>query len=206
MRQDAAGWYRHCTCTIRNGVVMSTVLVIDDASIMRMVMKDILLRYCKYEKFNIHEASDGHEALNKFARVKPDVVLCDISMPGMNGIDVVKSIIEKDPNAKIIMITASNDEADVVECIKAGAKDYIIKPPKPERVMLAIKRISDNNPLSAMEAEQTDAENDELEEETADVGDADEAAAEGEQNKAEKVPDELTEQAMELRAKLESEK
>ena len=181
---------------------MSTVLVIDDASIMRMVMKDILLRYCKYEKFNIHEAHDGHEAIAKYSRIKPDVVLCDISMPGMNGIDVVKAIIEKDEDAKIIMITASNDEADVVECIKAGAKDYIIKPPKPERVMLAIKRISDNNPLAAMEAEkELEAE----EAEKADDGETKTEATEEPDGSQEKVPDELTEQAKELRTKLETE-
>ena len=135
---------------------MSSVLVVDDASIMRMVMKDILQRYCKYEKRNIHEASDGHEAVSKYARVKPSIVLCDISMPGMNGIDVVKALMEKDPEAKIIMITASNDEADVVDCIRAGAKDYIIKPPKPERVMVAIKRITDDNPLTLQERERAE--------------------------------------------------
>ena len=183
---------------------MSTVLVIDDASIMRMVMKDILLRYCKYEKFNIHEASDGHEALSKYARVKPDVVLCDISMPGMNGIDVVRALIEKDPNAKIIMITASNDEADVVECIKAGAKDYIIKPPKPERVMLAIKRISDNSPLATKD-EHTEEE-DESEVETTECGEEKEEAVTSDKTQVVKVPDELTEQAIELRTRLESEK
>ena len=182
-------------------VDMSTIMVIDDASIMRMVMKDILLRYCKYEKFNIHEAHDGHEALNKYARVKPDIVLCDISMPGMNGIDVVKALIEKDPNAKIIMITASNDESDVVECIKAGAKDYIIKPPKPERVMLAIKRISENSPLAAKNAADDDEE---AEGEIA--AEAKEETPEATQPQQEKVPDELTEQAIELRTKLETEK
>ena len=178
---------------------MSTVLVVDDASIMRMVMKDILQRYCKYEKYNIHEASDGHEAIHKYNKVKPAVVLCDISMPGMNGIDVVKSIIEKDPEAKIIMITASNDESDVVECIRAGAKDYIIKPPKPERVVVAIKRITDDNPLTIQEHERS------LE------ADEDEAATVEENNEetkneaGEKKADEFTEQVKELRHQLETE-
>ena len=179
---------------------MSTVLIIDDASIMRMVMKDILQRYCKYEKYNIHEASDGHEAIHKYNRVKPSVVLCDISMPGMNGIDVVKAIIEKDPDAKIIMITASNDEADVVECIRAGAKDYIIKPPKPERVVVAIKRLTDDNPLTSQENER-DSEAD---------GDADESGSETKANEdatdsPPKQPDEFTEQVKDLRQQLETE-
>ena len=180
---------------------MSSVLIVDDASIMRMVMKDILQRYCKYEKHKIHEASDGHEAIQKFNKVKPSVVLCDISMPGMNGIDVVKAIIEKDPDAKIIMITASNDEADVVECIRAGAKDYIIKPPKPERVVIAIKRITDDNPLTIQEQERAQEEG----EQEVDAG----AAAEGNESEAEgkteAVADELTEQVKGLRVQLESE-
>ena len=182
---------------------MSTVLIVDDASIMRMVMKDILQRYCKYDKYNIHEASDGHEAIHKYNKIKPAVVLCDISMPGMNGIDVVKAIMEKDPEAKIIMITASNDESDVVECIRAGAKDYIIKPPKPERVVMAIKRLTDDNPLTIQEHERAgDGE------ETADENEAtptdenkEEAAGEG----AEQKGDEFTEQVKELRHQLETE-
>ena len=192
---------------------MSTVLIVDDASIMRMVMKDILQRYCKYEKYNIHEASDGHEAIHKYNKVKPAVVLCDISMPGMNGIDVVKAIVEKDPEAKIIMITASNDESDVVECIRAGAKDYIIKPPKPERVVVAIKRVTDDNPLTIQEQERALESGD-----TEDDGDAaaadegteeavEEAASQSddEQKDDEQKGDEFTEQVKELRYQLETE-
>ena len=181
---------------------MSTVLIIDDASIMRMVMKDILQRYCKYEKYNIHEASDGHEAIHKYNKVKPAVVLCDISMPGMNGIDVVKAIIEKDPDAKIIMITASNDEADVVECIRAGAKDYIIKPPKPERVVVAIKRLTDDNPLTMQEHERASEPNEESGENEAAAETSEEGAA---AEKGEQKPDEFTEQVKELRQQLETE-
>ena len=181
---------------------MSTVLIIDDASIMRMVMKDILQRYCKYEKYNIHEASDGHEAIHKYNRIKPSVVLCDISMPGMNGIDVVKAIIEKDPEAKIIMITASNDESDVVECIRAGAKDYIIKPPKPERVVVAIKRLTDDNPLTAQEKEnalESDEDSDEDADDTDTPKDTDNVRTNVEKT------DEFTEQVKELRHQLETE-
>ena len=183
---------------------MSTVLIVDDASIMRMVMKDILQRYCKYEKYNIHEASDGHEAIHKYNRVKPAVVLCDISMPGLNGIDVVKAIMEKDPEAKIIMISASNDEADVVECIRAGAKDYIIKPPKPERVVVAIKRVTDDNPLTIQEQERASEAEEGIDETEAAEADADkdETAEKPDGPKA----DEFTEQVKELRIQLEAEK
>ena len=183
---------------------MSTVLIIDDASIMRMVMKDILQRYCKYEKYNIHEASDGHEAISKYKKLKPTVVLCDISMPGMNGIDVVREIIERDPDAKIIMITASNDEADVVECIRAGAKDYIIKPPKPERVVVAIKRLTDDNPLTALENERAAEEAEETGEADGAPETSEEKAAEADESE-ERKSDEFTEQVKELRQQLETE-
>ena len=180
---------------------MSTVLIVDDASIMRMVMKDVLQRYCKYEKYNIHEASDGHDAIHKYNMVKPAVVLCDISMPGMNGIDVVRAIIEKDPEAKIIMITASNDEADVVECIRAGAKDYIIKPPKPERVVVAIKRITDDNPLTIQEQERAAEAGEEADDSETSESDENDGAS----GTAEKKSDEFTEQVKELRHQLETE-
>ena len=117
------------------------VLVVDDAGIMRIVLKDILSRYCKIEKRMIFEAADGKEAVHQFKAQKPDVVLCDISMPDISGIDVVKNIISIDPYAKIIMCTASSDEDDVRECIRAGAKDYIVKPPKPERVTAALHKL-----------------------------------------------------------------
>ena len=181
---------------------MSTVLIIDDASIMRMVMKDILQRYCKYEKYNIHEASDGHEAIHKYNKIKPSVVLCDISMPGMNGIDVVKAIIGKDPDAKIIMITASNDESDVVECIRAGAKDYIIKPPKPERVVVAIKRLTDDNPLTIQEHERASEVGDASDENESQTN---ESGVEAAKEVNEQKGDEFTEQVKELRHQLETE-
>jgi len=123
------------------GFGMSAVLVIDDARIMRVVLKDVLQKYCGYERGNIFEASGGKEGVEQYKEIKPEVVLCDIKMPDMNGIEVVKRIIEFDPKAKIIMVTSSTDEADVRGCITAGAKDYIVKPPSVERVVSAIRDI-----------------------------------------------------------------
>jgi len=139
---------------------MPSILVIDDASIMRLVLKDILHRYCQYEKHDIHEAMDGQQAIFKYSQVKPEIVLCDIAMPDLSGIDVVRAIIGKDPDAKIIMVTASSDAADVRECIRAGARDYIIKPPKPERVMLAIEKGTGRKLVKATENKSTLKPND----------------------------------------------
>ena len=119
-----------------------TVLIVDDAGIMRMILKDILVRYGKYSQNDIFEAADGEEAISKYKEHSPELVLCDIAMPDMNGIEVVKVLKGLNPDVKIIMCTASTDQSDVRECIKAGARDYIIKPPKPERVIQAIQVVT----------------------------------------------------------------
>jgi len=120
---------------------MSTVLIIDDARIMRVVLKDILQKHCEFEKANIYEAAGGKDGIAQYKRVRPEVVLCDIKMLDMNGIDVVKYLMEYDPSAKIIMVTSSADKNDVRACMAAGAMDYIIKPPSVERVKTAIENI-----------------------------------------------------------------
>ena len=118
------------------------VLVVDDAGIMRMILRDILVRYGNFEKGEIFEAVDGNDAILKYKAHSPEFVLCDIAMPDMNGIEVVRVLKEFDPDVKIIMCTASTDQSDVRECIRAGAKDYVIKPPKPERVIQAIESVT----------------------------------------------------------------
>ena len=114
------------------------VLIVDDASMMRYVIKEILSQFCDDVVDSFDEADNGEGAIRKYKNEKADVVFLDISMPGMNGIDVVRELIDHDPDARIIMITASSDQTDVVDCIKAGAIDYIIKPPSPERVVDAL--------------------------------------------------------------------
>jgi len=118
-----------------------SILIVDDAGIMRMILRDILMRFGHFKKEDIFEAVDGEDAIRKYRKHEPEVVLCDIAMPDMDGIEVVKKLKEFDPNVKIIMCTASSDQSDVRECVSAGAKDYIIKPPKPERVMQAIEAV-----------------------------------------------------------------
>jgi len=118
-----------------------SILVVDDAAIMRIVLKDILVRSCGFAKTDIIEAGGGIEAIAQYKKVRPDFVFCDITMPDMNGAEVVKELILIDANAKIIMCTASSDMDDIQECTSAGAKDYIVKPPRPDRVISAVEKI-----------------------------------------------------------------
>lgn len=114
-----------------------TVLIVDDAAFMRMMIKDILTKN-GYEI--VGEAEDGETAIKKFTEVKPDLVTMDITMPEMDGITAVKKIIEIDSQAKIIMCSAMGQQAMVVDAIQAGAKDFIVKPFQPDRVIEAVSK------------------------------------------------------------------
>ncbi|MBP1760923.1 MAG: response regulator receiver protein, partial [Firmicutes bacterium] len=107
------------------------VLIVDDADFMRMMIKDILIKN-GYEIAG--EATDGNSALQKYKEINPDLVTMDITMPEMDGVDTVKAIIDYDPDAKIIMVSAIGQQAIVIDAIQAGAKDFIVKPFLPERV------------------------------------------------------------------------
>lgn len=119
---------------------MARVLVVDDAAFMRMTIKRML-------EANGHsmagEAADGIEAVEKYKMVKPDVVLLDITMPEMNGVDALKHIKEIDPAAKIIICSAAGQQARVAQAIENGAKDFIVKPFETERLMMAIRKVMD---------------------------------------------------------------
>jgi len=114
------------------------VLVVDDAAFMRMMIKDILQKG-GYEV--IGEAEDGKRAIEKFKELKPDLVTMDITMPDMDGITAVKEIRKIDANAVIIMCSAMGQQAMVIDAIQAGAKDFVVKPFQPERVLEAIKKV-----------------------------------------------------------------
>lgn len=120
---------------------MISALVVDDAGIMRIVLRSILVNICNVADADISEAGNGFEAIEIYRVKKPDFVFLDISMPELDGLGTVKKLMEIDPSANIIMCTASNDEEDVRECIAAGAIDYILKPPKPDRVVKAIEKV-----------------------------------------------------------------
>lgn len=112
-------------------------LVADDASFMREMIKEIV----EPEGFEvIAEAGDGMDAVEMFKEHSPDIVTMDIVMPKKSGIEAVKNIIELDPGAKIVMCSALGQEALVMEALKAGAKDFIVKPFKPDVVITTLRK------------------------------------------------------------------
>ena len=114
-----------------------TILIVDDAAFMRMMIKDILSKN-GYDVLG--EAQTGKEAVELYQKLKPDLVTMDITMPEMNGIDAVKAIKKLDPAAKIIMCSAMGQQAMVIDAIQAGAKDFIVKPFQPNRVIEAVQK------------------------------------------------------------------
>ena len=115
-----------------------TVLVCDDAVFMRTLIADILTQ-AGFEV--VGEAETGMQAVDEYRRLKPDLVTMDIVMPGMGGIDAVREIVKADPNAKVLMCSAMGQQALVVEAIQAGAKDFVVKPFQPSRVLEAVQRV-----------------------------------------------------------------
>ena len=114
------------------------ILICDDAAFMRMMIKDILSK----NGYNVAgEAENGAKAVEKYAELKPDLVLMDITMPEMDGIQALKKIKESDPSALVIMCSAMGKQAMVIESIQAGAKDFIVKPFQADRVIEAVKKV-----------------------------------------------------------------
>lgn len=113
------------------------IMVVDDAAFMRMSLKKIL-EAAFYEV--VAEAETGKDAIEKYEKYHPDMVLMDITMPDMDGITAVQEIMKLDRNAKIIMCSAMGQQTKVVDAITAGAKDFIVKPIQEERVINAIRR------------------------------------------------------------------
>ncbi len=113
------------------------VLIVDDAAFMRMMIKDILSK----NGFEVvGEAENGAKAVEKFQELRPDLTTMDITMPEMDGISAVKQIKKIDPNAKVIMCSAMGQQAMVIEAIQSGARDFIVKPFQPDRVLKAIRK------------------------------------------------------------------
>lgn len=113
------------------------ILVCDDTAFMRAMLKDILVK-SGYEV--VGEAENGEVAMEKHKQLKPDLVLMDITMPEIDGISALVGIMKNDANAKVIMCSAMGQEEIVVNAIKAGAKDFIVKPFQNERVIEAIRK------------------------------------------------------------------
>ena len=117
---------------------MAKILIVDDAAFMRMMIKDILTKN-GYEVAG--EAENGVVAVSKYAELKPDLVLMDITMPEKDGIQALKDIKAADAGAKVIMCSAMGQQAMVIEAIQGGAKDFIVKPFQPDRVLEAVKKV-----------------------------------------------------------------
>lgn len=113
------------------------VLIVDDAAFMRMMLKDILSKN-GYEI--VGEAENGALGVEKFKELKPDLVTMDITMPEMDGISAVKKIKSLDASARVVMCSAMGQQAMVIDAIQAGARDFIVKPFQPERVLEAIQK------------------------------------------------------------------
>ena len=117
---------------------MAKIMICDDAAFMRMMIKDILTK----NGYNVAgEAENGAKAVEKYAELKPDLVLMDITMPEMDGIEALKKIKASDPSASVIMCSAMGQQAMVIESIQSGAKDFIVKPFQADRVIEAVLKV-----------------------------------------------------------------
>ena len=117
------------------------ILICDDAAFMRMMIKDILT---KNGYTVVGEAENGAKAVEKYAELKPDLVLMDITMPEMDGIQALKKIKEADPSATVIMCSAMGQQAMVLDAVKRGAKDFIVKPFQAEKVIASVNNVLNN--------------------------------------------------------------
>ena len=117
---------------------MAKIMMVDDAAFMRKVIKDAL---SKAGYTDLHEAVDGADAFEKYKELKPDLVLMDITMPNMDGLEALKAIRGFDANANVVMCSAMGQETMVIDAIRSGAKDFIVKPFKPERMLKTVTSI-----------------------------------------------------------------
>lgn len=117
---------------------MKKVLITDDASFMRMMLRNILEKN-NYEV--VGEAVNGADAVQKYMTLQPDFVTMDITMPEMNGIDAVHAIRNFDKNAKVIMVSAMGQQSMVMDAIKNGAKDFIVKPFDETKIIESVSKL-----------------------------------------------------------------
>ena len=114
------------------------ILLVDDAAFMRKMIKDTLSKNGYTELF---EAEDGADAVEKYSEIHPDLVIMDITMPNMDGLEALKGIRGKDGDANVVMCSAMGQESMVMDAVRSGAKDFIVKPFKPERVLKTVNSI-----------------------------------------------------------------
>jgi len=114
------------------------IMLVDDAAFMRMMIKDTLQKNGYTE---VVEAGNGEQAVNTYVVEKPDLILMDITMPVMDGLEALRRLKEMDSNVKVVMCSAMGQETMVVDALKLGAKDFIVKPFKPDRIMKTVNSI-----------------------------------------------------------------
>jgi two-component system chemotaxis response regulator CheY len=115
------------------------VLIVDDALFMRNMLKEVFLK-AGYEV--VGEAADGIEAVDQYRRLRPDLVTMDIVMPRRSGIEALREICREDPDARIVMCSAMGQESLILEAVEAGARDFIVKPFKEDRVIEVVRRVA----------------------------------------------------------------
>lgn len=116
---------------------MATIMVVDDAMFMRKKCAQVLTQ----NGYNVVEAANGMEAVNTYKSAKPDAVLMDITMPDMDGIQALRELLAFDPNCKVSMCSAMGQQSMVIEALKIGAKDFVVKPFDVARVIGAVKKM-----------------------------------------------------------------
>lgn len=116
---------------------MAKILVVDDAQFMRMRASKLLTQ----NGYEVIEAANGVEAVQRYKEERPDAVMMDITMPDMDGLEALKELRKIDPGARIAMVTAMGQQSIVMEAIKAGARDFVVKPFDPNRVLAAVQKM-----------------------------------------------------------------
>ena len=116
---------------------MARVLVVDDAAFMRKMVSDAL---AKGGHEVVGEAGNGNEAIQRYQELRPEVTTLDITMPEKDGLSALQEIVAFDPGAKVVMCSALGQESKVLEAIKAGAKDFVVKPFQADRVLGAVDK------------------------------------------------------------------
>ncbi len=115
---------------------MAKILIVDDAEFLRVRISKMLVS----NGHEVMEAENGAVAVSTYKAHRPDAVLMDVTMPEMDGLAALKAIRSGDPNARVVMLTALGQESVVLEAIKSGAKDFVVKPFEPARVLAAITK------------------------------------------------------------------
>jgi two-component system chemotaxis response regulator CheY len=119
------------------GFMSKKILIVDDATFIRTMVKDVLVP----RGFEIAgEATNGNEAVTLYEKLKPDLVTMDITMKEKDGLEAAREILQRDPDARIIMVTALGQEKMLLDSFKIGVKDFVVKPFQPERIISAVEK------------------------------------------------------------------